>query len=78
MKTRPKLGNVVTNEGVSLKRPAGVAEHSASTPLGARSPLDAHMLHRATRTVLVIDIVESARLIEQDEESVVARWLDLD
>ncbi len=32
-------------------------------------------LQHATRAVLLIDLVESVRLIEQDEEGVVARWL---
>jgi adenylate cyclase len=67
----------VTNEETSPKRSTGAAECSASTRLLARKSRDAHVIERATRTVLVIDVVESARLIEQDEESVIARWLDL-
>jgi class 3 adenylate cyclase/tetratricopeptide (TPR) repeat protein len=39
--------------------------------------LPSHRLRRATRTILVIDIAESARLVEQDEEGAVSRWLDL-
>ena len=37
----------------------------------------AHAVERAIRTVLVVDIVESVRLIEQDEEDAIARWLSL-
>ena len=31
----------------------------------------------ANRAVLLVDIVESVRLIEQDEENAIARWLAL-
>lgn len=40
-----------------------------------------HHLHpvveRARRAVLVVDMVESVRLIEEDEEDTISRWLDL-
>jgi class 3 adenylate cyclase/TolB-like protein/tetratricopeptide (TPR) repeat protein len=32
---------------------------------------------RGTRAVLIVDIVESVRLIEQDEEGAISRWLSL-
>jgi adenylate cyclase len=34
-------------------------------------------VERAMRAVLVVDVVESVRLIEQDEEGVITRWLSL-
>jgi class 3 adenylate cyclase/TolB-like protein len=34
-----------------------------------------HHFERATRAVLFIDIVESVRLIEQDEAGIISRWL---
>jgi class 3 adenylate cyclase/tetratricopeptide (TPR) repeat protein len=34
-------------------------------------------VERATRAVLVVDVVESVRLIEHDEEGAIARWLSL-
>ena len=39
--------------------------------------LQGHPVERAIRAVLVVDIVESVRLIEQDEEGAIARWLSL-
>ena len=36
-----------------------------------------HSIERARRVVLIADIVESVRLIEADEEGIVARWLAL-
>lgn len=36
-----------------------------------------HAIERARRVVLIADIVESVRLIEADEEGIVARWLAL-
>ena len=36
-----------------------------------------YVVERATRAVLVVDVVESVRLIEQDEEDTISRWLDL-
>ena len=44
----------------------------AALAYGTRTPL-----HRAEKAVLFADIVESARLVEADEEGTVARWLDL-
>jgi adenylate cyclase len=35
------------------------------------------LLSSSVRAVLVVDVVESVRLIEQDEEGVIARWLSL-
>lgn len=43
----------------------------------ARKLALAHHVGRATRAVLFVDIVESVRLIEQDEEGVISRWLGL-
>lgn len=36
-----------------------------------------YVVERATRAVLVVDVVESVRLIEQDEEGTISRWLGL-
>ncbi len=33
------------------------------------------LLHRAARTVVVIDVVESVRLMEQNQDDVIRRWL---
>jgi hypothetical protein len=41
-----------------------------ATPIEAQWPA----LRRAARTVVVVDMVESVRLIEQDEEGTVRRW----
>ena len=41
-----------------------------ATPIEAQWPV----LRRAARTVVVVDVVESVRLIEQDEEGTVRRW----
>ena len=32
-------------------------------------------LHHATRAMMVVDVVESVRLVEQDEQGVIARWI---
>ncbi len=45
--------------------------------LVGQRPLLGHAVERAIRAVLVVDIVESVRLIEQDEETAIARWLSL-
>jgi adenylate cyclase len=37
----------------------------------------AHSVDRAVKAILIVDVVESVRLIEEDEEGVVARWLSL-
>lgn len=37
----------------------------------------ASAVERATRAMLVVDVVESVRLIEHDEEGAIARWLSL-
>ena len=36
-----------------------------------------HQIERATRAVLFVDVVDSVRLIERDEEGVISRWLNL-
>ncbi len=36
-----------------------------------------HELHRARRAVLVVDLIESVRLMQADEDAVVARWRHL-
>jgi len=38
-------------------------------------PLFLRSLQRATRAVLIVDVVESVRLIEQDEQGVILRWI---
>ena len=40
-------------------------------------PSSHHFIERARRVILIVDIVESVRLIEADEESVIKRWLEL-
>lgn len=49
----------------------------ASTEQSAAKPSEAHPIQWATRAVLFVDIVEFVRLIDQDEEGVISRWLDL-
>lgn len=44
---------------------------------GATKRVANHPVERATRAVVFVDIVESVRLIEQDEEGVISRWLGL-
>lgn len=44
----------------------------ATAPLTLPMPMP--MLRRAARTVMVVDLVESVRLIEQSEEDTVQRW----
>jgi adenylate cyclase len=58
------------------------AEAAARSPgamheLAAQKLLFAHSAERATRAILVVDVVESVRLIEQDEEGTISRWLSL-
>jgi adenylate cyclase len=53
---------------------------SASIPKSghaAEAAAPSHALRRATRVMMVIDIAESARLAERDQEGSVSRWLDL-
>jgi class 3 adenylate cyclase/TolB-like protein len=40
-------------------------------------PVSVRHIERRTRTVLIVDMVESVRLIEEDEEPAVTRWLSL-
>jgi adenylate cyclase len=56
--------------GLATCRPADIAATASSALLG-------YPVTRAIRAILVIDIVESVRLIEQDEDGVIARWLSL-
>jgi class 3 adenylate cyclase len=49
----------------------------ARVDVAAHKVLFAHPVKRAMRAMLVVDIVESVRLIEQDEEGVIGRWLSL-
>lgn len=59
---------------------AAVAEEGSvrkSGDLADRKRLLGHLVERAIRTVLVVDIIESVRLIELDEEGAIARWLCL-
>ena len=44
----------------------------ATAPLTLPMPMP--MLRRVARTVMVVDLVESVRLIEQSEEDTVQRW----
>jgi class 3 adenylate cyclase/tetratricopeptide (TPR) repeat protein len=50
---------------------------SGTLDLASPKPFPVHSIERAVRAVLVVDVVESVRLIEQDEEGVIARWLGL-
>src|SRR5205814_2755191 len=45
-----------------------------NTMSGTSSEAQWPMFRRAARTVVVVDLVESVRLIEQDEEDTVRRW----
>jgi adenylate cyclase len=59
---------------------AAAAEEGSARKIGDfadRKRLLGHPVERAIRTVLVVDIVESVRLIELDEEGAIARWLSL-
>jgi adenylate cyclase len=57
---------------------SGAAAPAGDTgELGSRTLVLAHRIERAVRAVLVVDVVESVRLIEQDEEGTIARWLGL-
>ena len=49
----------------------------ASNRNGIESPHPTHPVSWANRAVLLADIVESVRLIEQDEVRVISRWLAL-
>lgn len=49
----------------------------ASTPNGIETPHPTHSVSWANRAVLLADIVESVRLIEQDEVRIISRWLAL-
>lgn len=49
----------------------------ASTPNGIETPQPTHSVSWANRAVLLADIVESVRLIEQDEVRIISRWLAL-
>ena len=51
--------------------------HVASTPNGIASPHPTYPVSWANRAVLLADIVESVRLIEQDEVRIISRWLAL-
>jgi adenylate cyclase len=59
---------------------AAAAEEGSARKIGDladRKRLLGHPVERAIRAVLVVDIVESVRLIELDEEGAIARWLSL-
>lgn len=59
-------------------RLAEAAEHgSDASEFRSPKPPFPRPAERANRALLVVDVVEFVRLIEQDEEGVVARWLEL-
>ena len=59
----------------SFVRPSVVEAPLAGTDREADRLRMVDPVERATRAVLFVDIVESVRLIENDEEGVVSRWL---
>jgi adenylate cyclase len=64
------------------RRAAGKARRSQEhqplvVTLAGQHLLFGRPVERATRAVLVVDVVESVRLIEHDEEGALARWLSL-
>jgi len=68
----------MANETLSqLTQEGGASREDARTDVALRKALFAHPVKRAVRAMLVVDIVESVRLVEQDEEGVIARWLSL-
>jgi adenylate cyclase len=70
---------VMVEERISSGKSAEAAQRSRGGTLDIASPkpFPVHAIERAVRAVLVVDVVESVRLIEQDEEGVIARWLGL-
>ena len=62
---------------VGSRAEAAGCDTQQTRELTSPTPLVAHGIERAVRAVLVVDVVESVRLIEQDEEGVIARWLGL-
>ncbi len=63
------IGSARTRDGQPRSQPL---------PCGDRpSGLHGHCFTRATRALLLADIVESVRLYEQDEDGTLARWLGL-
>jgi class 3 adenylate cyclase/TolB-like protein len=77
--------SICGSESAMVRDPAGpgsaaAAEEGSARKIGDfadRKRLLGHPVERAIRTVLVVDIVESVRLIELDEEGAIARWLSL-
>jgi adenylate cyclase len=67
------------NDAGQLGRPAAACQWGsmASTEHGIEAPPPTHPMAWAHRAVLLADIVESVRLIEQDEVRVISRWLGL-
>ena len=66
--------NLIGGDSIAeaAKRSTGAIDELAGHKL-----LFAHSAERATRAILVVDVVRSVRLIEHDEEGVIARWLSL-
>jgi adenylate cyclase len=69
----------MVEERIFSGKSAEAAERSrgGSLDLASSKPFPVHAIERAVRAVLVVDVVESVRLIEEDEEGVIARWLGL-
>ena len=68
------------NVAVAVAPKAATAMKEGSTDSQsprAFEPSSVRNVERGFRAVLVVDIVESVRLIEADEEGVIARWLSL-
>jgi adenylate cyclase len=69
----------MVEERIFSGKSAEAAQRSRGGTLDIASPkpFPVHAIERAVRAMLVVDVVESVRLIEQDEEGVIARWLGL-
>ena len=74
-----RIGSAMAKDLVGAGEPPPQLRRRAreSRDLAGRRPLLAYTVERAIRAVLVVDVVESVRLIEQDEEGAIARWLSL-
>jgi len=68
---------MVTADTVGRPEQTGERKSSDLHLAGTATPRLPHSIERATRAVLVVDVVESVRLVEQDEEGVIAHWLAL-
>jgi class 3 adenylate cyclase len=73
------IGSAMANDLAGVDSIAEAADRSTGAIdelVGQKLPF-ANSAERATRAILIVDVVESVRLIEQDEEGVIVRWLKL-